>query len=141
MALVKPIKKMGILRKMDLKKILILLKEILKVNNIEIRGLLSYIKSDVEYDSFGFVTGVQDGDERSITEEFTGNLTIKFNLFGEKLENTFSFNQSDISRDYFTDNNLTFGADGDRKLYRYQGNAGFGNIIKLLLVLKKKKAV
>ena len=112
----------------------------MKVNNIEIRGLLSYIKSDVEYDSFGFVTGVQDGDERSITEEFTGNLTIKFNLFGEKLENTFSFNQSDISRDYFTDNNLTFGADGDRKLYRYQGNAGFGNYNKIAFGFEKEES-
>jgi vitamin B12 transporter len=112
----------------------------MKVNNIEIKGLLSYIKSDVEYDSFGFVTGVQDGDERSITEEFTGNLTIKFNLFGEKLENTFSFNQSDISRDYFTDNNLTFGADGDRKLYRYQGNAGFGNYNKIAFGFEKEES-
>jgi vitamin B12 transporter len=112
----------------------------MKVNNIEIRGLLAYIKSDVEYDSFGFVTGVQDGDERSITEEFTGNITIKFNLFGEKLENTFSFNQSDISRDYFTDNNLTFGADGDRKLYRYQGNAGFGNHNKIAFGFEKEES-
>ena len=112
----------------------------MEVNNIEIKGLLSYIKSDVEYDSFGFVTGVQDGDERSITEEFTGNLTIKFNLFGEKLENTFSFNQSDISRDYFTDNNLTFGADGDRKLYRYQGNTGFGKYNKIAFGFEKEES-
>ena len=111
-----------------------------EVNNIEIKGLLSYIKSDVEYDSFGFVTGVQDGDERSITEEFTGNLTIRFNLFGEKLENTFSFNQSDISRDYFTDNNLTFGADGDRKLYRYQGNTGFGKYNKIAFGFEKEES-
>jgi vitamin B12 transporter len=111
-----------------------------EVNNIEIKGLLSYIKSDVEYDSFGFVTGVQDGDERSITEEFTGNLTIKFNLFGEKLENTFSFNQSDISRDYFTDNNLTFGADGDRRLYRYQGNTGFGKYNKIAFGFEKEES-
>ena len=111
-----------------------------EVNNIEIKGLLSYIKSDVEYDSFGFVTGVQDGDERSITEEFTGNFTIKFNLFGEKLENTFSFNQSDISRDYFTDNNLTFGADGDRKLYRYQGNTGFGKYNKIAFGFEKEES-
>lgn len=112
----------------------------MEVNNIKIKGLLSYIKSDVEYDSFGFVTGVQDGDERSITEEFTGNLTIKFNLFGEKLENTFSFNQSDISRDYFTDNNLTFGADGDRKLYRYQGNTGFGKYNKIAFGFEKEES-
>jgi len=111
-----------------------------EVNNIEIKGLLSYIKSDVEYDSFGFVTGVQDGDERSITEEFTGNLSIKFNLFGEKLENTFSFNQSDISRDYFTDNNLTFGADGDRELYRYQGNTGFGKYNKIAFGFEKEES-
>lgn len=111
-----------------------------EINKIKIKGLLSYIKSDVEYDSFGFVTGVQDGDERSITEEFTGNLTIKFNLFGEKLENTFSFNQSDISRDYFTDNNLTFGADGDRKLYRYQGNTGFGKYNKIAFGFEKEES-
>ena len=111
-----------------------------EINNIKIKGLLSYIKSDVEYDSFGFVTGVQDGDERSITEEFTGNLSIKFNLFGEKLENTFSFNQSDISRDYFTDNNLTFGADGDRKLYRYQGNTGFGKYNKIAFGFEKEES-
>ena len=112
----------------------------MEVNNIEIKGLLSYIKSDVEYDSFGFVTGVQDGDERSITEEFTGNLTIKFNSFGEKLENTFSFNQSDISRDYFTNNNLTFGADGDRKLYRYQGNTGFGKFNKIAFGFEQEES-
>ena len=112
----------------------------IEVNNIEIKGLLSYIKSDVEYDSFGFVTGVQDGDERSITEEFTGNFTIKFNLFGDKVENTFSLNQSDISRDYFTDNNLTFGADGDRRLYRYQGNTEFGKFNKIAFGFEKEES-
>ena len=108
--------------------------------NIQIKGLLSYIKSDVEYDSFGFVTGVQDGDERSITEEFIGNLTIKFNLFDDKLVNTFSVNQSDISRDYFTNDNLTFGADGERKLYRYQGNTGFGEFNKIAFGLEKEES-
>ena len=110
------------------------------LNNIQIKGLLSYIKSDVEYDSFGFVTGVQDGDERSITEEFIGNLTIKFNLFDDKLVNTFSVNQSDISRDYFTNDNLTFGADGERKLYRYQGNIGFGGFNKIAIGLEKEES-
>ena len=110
------------------------------LNNIQIKGLLSYIKSDVEYDSFGFVTGVQDGDERSITEEFIGNLTIKFNLFDDKLVNTFSINQSDISRDYFTNDNLTFGADGERKLYRYQGNTGFGEFNKIAFGLEKEES-
>lgn len=111
------------------------------LNNIQIKGLLSYIKSDVEYDSFGFVTGVQDGDERSITEEFIGNLTIKFNLFDDKLVNTFSVNQSDISRDYFTNDNLTFGADGERKLYRYQGNIGFGGFNKIAFGLEKEESI
>ena len=110
------------------------------LNNIQIKGLLSYIKSDVEYDSFGFVTGVQDGDERSITEEFIGNLVIKFNLFDDKLVNTFSVNQSDISRDYFTNDNLTFGADGERKLYRYQGNTGFGEFNKIAFGLEKEES-
>ena len=110
------------------------------LNNIQIKGLLSYIKSDVEYDSFGFVTGVQDGDERSITEEFIGNLTIKFNLFDDKLVNTFSVNQSDISRDYFTNDNLTFGADGERKLYRYQGNIGSGGFNKIAFGLEKEES-
>lgn len=110
------------------------------LNNIQIKGLLSYIKSDVEYDSFGFVTGVQDGDERSITEEFIGNLTIKFNLFDDKLVNTFSVNQSDISRDYFTNDNLTFGADGERKLYRYQGNTGFGEFNKIAFGIEKEES-
>lgn len=110
------------------------------LNNIQIKGLLSYIKSDVEYDSFGFVTGVQDGDERSITEEFIGNLIIKFNLFDDKLVNTFSVNQSDISRDYFTNDNLTFGADGERKLYRYQGNIGFGGFNKIAFGLEKEES-
>jgi len=110
------------------------------LNNIQIKGLLSYIKSDVEYDSFGFVTGVQDGNERSITEEFIGNLTIKFNLFDDKLVNTFSVNQSDISRDYFTNDNLTFGADGERKLYRYQGNIGFGGFNKIAFGLEKEES-
>ena len=109
------------------------------LNNIQIKGLLSYIKSDVEYDSFGFATGVQDGDERSITEEFIGNLTIKFNLFDDKLVNTFSVNQSDISRDYFTNDNLTLGADGERKLYRYQGNIGFGGFNKIAFGLEKEE--
>ena len=61
-------------------------------------------------------------------------------MFGEKLENTFSFNQSDISRDYFTDNNLTFGADGDRKLYRYQGNTGFGKYNKIAFGFEKEES-
>ena len=68
-----------------------------------------------------------------------GNLTIKFNLFDDKLVNTFSVNQSDISRDYFTNDNLTFGADGERKLYRYQGNIGFSGFNKMREIINFSK--
>ena len=48
------------MRKMDWKQILSL-----KTNHSEISSNINYRESDVDYDSYGFATGVTDSDENT----------------------------------------------------------------------------
>ena len=92
------------------------------LESLTLKGSLSYMESQVEYDSYGFVTGVQDGDEKSNTDEFIGSIAAFFDLFDGKLQNSIFISQSDINRDYYSNGSFSFGAEGKRELIRYQGN-------------------
>ena len=92
------------------------------LNSLTLKGSLSYMESQVEYDSYGFVTGVQDGDEKSNTDELIGSISANFDLFDSKLQNSIFISQSDINRDYYSKGSFSFGAEGKRELIRYQGN-------------------
>ena len=78
--------------------------------------------ASTEFDSFGVITGVQDGNERSDTDQTSTQATLNFNLFSGRLENTLTYGHTEIERKNFTDDVTSFSADGERTLFRYQGS-------------------
>ena len=110
------------------------------LDSLILKGLLSYMESQVEYDSYGFATGVQDGDERSNTDEFIGSISALFDLFDDKLQNSIFISQSDINRDYYSNGSFSFGAEGKRELIRYQGNIEVNEFNKIAFGLESEES-
>ena len=110
------------------------------LDSLILKGSLSYMESQVEYDSYGFATGVQDGDERSNTDEFIGSISAIFDLFDEKLQNSIFISQSDINRDYYSNGSFSFGAEGKRELIRYQGNIEVNEFNKVAFGLESEES-
>ena len=110
------------------------------LNSLTLKGSLSYMESQVEYDSYGFVTGVQDGDEKSNTDEFIGSISANFDLFDSKLQNLIFISQSDINRDYYSNSSFSFGAEGKRELIRYQGNIEVNEFNKIAFGLESEES-
>lgn len=81
--------------------------------------------SDAESDYDSFVFGAQgnvgDGNQHNQTEELSGNLSLTAPLFDGKLENRLLIGFSEIERENFTNGSFSFGGDGARTIYRYQG--------------------
>ncbi|NQY13352.1 MAG: TonB-dependent receptor [Henriciella sp.] len=79
--------------------------------------------AESEFDSFsgGAQGSVADGDQVSLTEELSANLSLTGSLFDGRLENLLLVGYSDISRENLTDGVSSFEAEGDRMVYRYQG--------------------
>ncbi|WP_300380743.1 TonB-dependent siderophore receptor [Henriciella sp.] len=86
--------------------------------------------TESEFDSFsgGAQGSVADGDEVNQTETLNGNLSLKAPLFDGRLENLLVLGYSDITRENFTDGNQSYYAEGDRKLYRYQGTLNINDM-------------
>ena len=110
------------------------------LESLTLKGSLSYMESQVEYDSYGFVTGVQDGDEKSNTDEFIGSIAAFFDLFNGKLQNSIFISQSDINRDYYSNGSFSFGAEGKRELIRYQGNIEVNDFNKIAFGLESEES-
>lgn len=84
---------------------------------------LRYIDADTDFDSFAFVfPGVADGADTAESKELTARAAGEFSLFDGRLDNEISGGWTDIDRQNFSGGAPTFGADGAREIYRYQGN-------------------
>ncbi|MEC9392365.1 MAG: TonB-dependent receptor [Pseudomonadota bacterium] len=83
---------------------------------------LNYTESDIDFDSYGFVTGVQDGDENTKAKQFNWNLSAKNLSLDNNFTNTFMYGYSKITRRYFSNNIQNFFAEGKRDFFRYVGN-------------------
>lgn len=81
--------------------------------------------TDAEAAFDGFVFGapqsVGDLDNVSETEEISGNVSLTGGLFGGALDNLLLVGFSEIDRQNFSNGAPSFGASGDRMIYRYQG--------------------
>lgn len=108
-------------------------------DNLRLEGLLRYTDSATEYDSFGFITGVTDGDEESTAKELVAQGRAILKLFDDRLENIVSVGYSDIDRDYFTDGIHNFGAVGKRQALEYQGNLHVIDEVLLTLGAKSEE--
>lgn len=86
-------------------------------------GNLLWTDAESEFD--GFVFGEQgnvgDADNVSETEELSGNVSLTGSLFDGALDNLLLVGFSEIDRQNFSAGAPSFGASGDRMIYRYQG--------------------
>jgi vitamin B12 transporter len=92
-----------------------------------------WIDSDTEYDSFVFGAqgNVGDGDELQKSEELMADATFDFSLFDGRFENQLLAGYADIERDNFTNGVPSFGSEGEREQYRYQGTVHINDANKL----------
>ena len=96
-----------------------------KISGFEISTNLNYRESDIDYDSFGFVTGVIDGDENTKGRQINWALEAKKSFLDDRLTNTFSLSESEIDRKYYTNGIENFSAKGKRSFARYIINYNF----------------
>ena len=87
----------------------------------ELAATMRYVDSETEFDSYGAVTGTQDGDEVSKTTQLSGALTFTNIAFAGALETMIQVAAADIDRESFTNGVSSFGSQGERQVYRYQG--------------------
>ena len=80
-------------------------------------------EADTDFDSyrFGAQGSVADGDENSETEETAANVSFSLPTLDGRLEHLFKAGHSAINRQSFSGGAGTFGAEGRRAVYRYQG--------------------
>lgn len=87
----------------------------------ELAATVRYVDSETEFDSYGTATGTQDGDEVSKTTQLSGALTFTNIAFAGALETMIQVAAADIDRESFTNGVSSFGSQGERQVYRYQG--------------------
>ncbi|MEL6859612.1 MAG: TonB-dependent receptor [Pseudomonadota bacterium] len=82
-----------------------------------------WVDSETDFDVFsgGAQGSVADGDSSNETEEIAANVALNATFFDGMFENVFLVGYSDIDRQNFSNGTASFGAQGDRNLYRYQG--------------------
>ncbi len=99
-----------------------LLKTNHNIFNSEISSNINFRESDVDYDGYGFATGVTDSDENTKGRQLNWSLLLRKAFLDDQLVNSILFGESEIDRKYYTNNILNFSAKGERKFIRYVGN-------------------
>lgn len=104
---------------------------------------LLWSDAEAEYDAFVFGAqgNVGDGDRASETEEISGNISIATPLFDGKLQNHVLIGYSEITRDNFSNGVLSFGGEGDRTVFRYQGTLDINDANTLAFGLEREETV
>lgn len=99
--------------------------------------------TDTESDFDDFSSGAQgsvaDGDSSNETEEMSANVSLTTSLFDDQLENLLLFGYSDIDRQNFSGGFPSFGAEGDRLIYRYQGTLPLNDRNKLAFGIEREE--
>lgn len=100
-------------------------------NQSRLEATIRYTDADKEFDSFGVATGVQDGDERTETEELAATLRYTSEAFDGRFLNDIQLGYADIDRDNFSNGAPSFSSSGERLLYRYQGTFDFTDTLRV----------
>ena len=98
-----------------------LLKTNHNIFNSELSSNINYRESDVDYDGYGFATGVTDSDENTKGRQLNWSLSLRKAFLDDLLVNSILFGESEIDRKYYTNNIENFSAKGERKFIRYVG--------------------
>ena len=95
----------------------------LNLGDLRFDAKVLWSDASTDFDSFsgGAQGSVADGDESSDTNELNLNLSAKFPLFGDRLENLLLVGNTRIERDNFSNGAPSFSAEGERTVLRYQG--------------------
>lgn len=105
---------------------------------------LSLLWTDAEADfdsfSFGAQGNVADGDDVAKTEELSANLSLQIPLLDGKLENLLLVGFSDIERDSFSGGLPAFSSEGDRTIFRYQGNLAINDLNRLAFGIERENS-
>ncbi len=88
-----------------------------------LRADLLAADADTDFDSYSFGAqgNVADGDERGETEESSATVSLSLPTLAGRLEHLLLTGYSAIDRRNFSGDAGTFGAEGRRAVYRYQG--------------------
>jgi len=88
-----------------------------------LEGAVLWTGTDAEFDSFSFSAqgSVADGDENAESEELSAHIALKAPLFDGRMQNLFLVGFSDIDRQNLSNGAPSFGSEGERIVYRYQG--------------------
>jgi vitamin B12 transporter len=98
------------------------------LENLAVEVFGRFVKSTVETDPQPAVAGIirtVDGDDETEILQRTGRVQVKYSLFDGAWENIFGAGINHEQADSFTDNALTFEADGEKARYDYQTNVFF----------------
>ena len=98
------------------------------LENLDIEVFGRFVKSTIESDPQPAVAGIirtVDGDDETEIMQRTGRFQVKYNLFDGAWENIFGAGINYEQAESFTDNVLSFEADGEKARYDYQTNLFF----------------
>ncbi len=98
------------------------------LENLEIELFGRYVKSTVETDPQPAVAGIVrtvDGDDETEITQRTGRAQVRYSLFDGAWEHILGAGINQEKADSFTNNALTFEADGEKTRFDYQTNVFF----------------
>ena len=100
-----------------------------------------YTDANTDFDSFifGAQGNVGDGDESAESQELSGHLSLTLPLLDDRLENKLMLGYSEIDRQNFAGSTPSFGAEGDRQIFRYQGTAHINSHNKIAFGYEHEK--
>jgi vitamin B12 transporter len=93
------------------------------LTDARLQASLTWTNASSEFDSFVFGAegDVGDGDESSENSELLADVSLRLPLLDGRFENLFLLGYADIERESFTGGAFSFGSEGERRQYRYQG--------------------
>ncbi|MEE2667901.1 MAG: TonB-dependent receptor [Pseudomonadota bacterium] len=100
---------------------------------------INYSESDIDFDSYGFITGVKDGDENTKSNHLNWTMSVKKSVLEGKLDSILTYARSSIDRKYSLNGRQNFSAEGKRDFIRYTGNYSFSPTNFLTFGLEKEE--
>jgi len=100
---------------------------------------INYSESDIDFDSYGFITGVKDGDENAKSNHLNWTMSVKKSVLEGKLDSILTYARSSIDRKYSLNGRQNFSAEGKRDFIRYTGNYSFSPTNFLTFGLEKEE--
>ena len=99
---------------------------------LRVEGSARYSDSRNEFDVFGSATGVEDGDQVGLTDEFILNGKAVATALEGRMRNDLSVGYSETDRENFRDGTQSFLASGERLTFEYLGSFDVSENVSVL---------